>query len=182
MIALSSQQQNGRAAVGAVYDKGEKTLTKGIRQPSWRMLTKIVRELLDQTIVGQIICDRQVAENLGDVGAELIVDPSSELYEVANRAARARLWGAELSTPITVAEEVSSDRAQLIHIAAKESGYTEAGLRHMLAEYGAVSATEVTKDHFNRVLKKARSEALATVYNDKVDPNLITSNEQHHDA
>lgn len=99
-------------------------------------------------------------------------DEESDVYVHAYRQSRAALYGVSLSSStILVGNPVSSKRAQYLHMQAKESGYTEMGIRLLLSEYGIVSTKEVTTHIFRSVLMKVQSSVLAQRYNKNAPPS-----------
>lgn len=164
--------------VGVVLDRpngdmlthGYRTSTRG-RGAAARVLPKL-EKLVERTGPVHAVCDEELSWLFYTIDHSVLeTSPENPVYRRAQKGARARLYGVKLKRAVLVGDTISNKRAQLIHVAAKKSGYTERAIRKMLAEYGLVSTSEVTTDIFRTVISKARSKTLASLYNDKVNAN-----------
>lgn len=97
--------------------------------------------------------------------------PDSELRNWARRIAIAGAIGVDLrnlKSKDQIESEggpISEGRQKAFWMSAREHGFTEVGARRLLAEYGVVSAKDLSKRIWKPVYKKINSSALAEVYN-----------------
>lgn len=180
-LALSTFSDPSRGVmgtgVGLLLNQEEGALTHGYRTQKMgresvaRIIPKI-EQIVEKIGPTRIVCDEDLAWAFYTIPHTVVeAGSNSRLRKMAQKLARAKLYGVELKKAVLIGDEISNKRAQLIHITAKKSGYSELGIRKMLAEYGLVSTKEVTTDIFQAVISKARSKTLAKLYNDKAHAN-----------
>lgn len=96
------------------------------------------------------------------------VDSDDTLFDALTREARAAAWGVTLNpNSIIAGPPITSNRVQSLHIAASNSGYSRGGMRFLLAQYGIISAKEVTNEVYVDVLRALKEPVLADLYNEK---------------
>lgn len=91
-------------------------------------------------------------------------DLNKELY----REARAAAWGVRMNPKGYVpGPTIDSEEAQEIHKLANMNGWSKGAFRLFLAEYGLISANEITEAIVDRVKQRLYSGTIAEMYNDK---------------